>query len=109
MQHFNYLKTGIPMCEKPDDVGNDFVLFDYEAEGPSCKECPALAAAWAKRQEEGRISHRVDSTFYSDSRPSNTFYYESDDDGSLVQGLMVGIMATSVFWIVLYVVLSAIF
>lgn len=106
MQHVLYLKSHTPVCENPDKLGKDFVLFDYEAEGFECETCMSLCSF----RDDRPLSEEIYDMNTHDLKTVE-FHYHNDvaTSGPAIQGLMVGLLISSVFWIVLFFVLGATF
>lgn len=56
LNHMSYLNKKVTICERPDLLGKDFVLADYNQEADACKVCFALLFAFNERnrREEDR-------------------------------------------------------
>ena len=90
MKHIRYMTSNKTVCEKPDNLGTDFVTTDYApADVSSCGICLSLLTAHNKREyeKEGLVNVLQDHNSVQED-PHKSF-----------QGLMVGLAVATVFWL----------
>jgi hypothetical protein len=56
MNHNRYLRSNKPVCERPDLLGEDFVVLDYGPGEPMCKECYTLLFTHNEREYQRELA-----------------------------------------------------
>lgn len=96
MKHIRYMTSNKTICEKPDNLGSDFVIQDFApTDASSCGICFSLLTAHNKREyeREGLVNILQDHNV------------AMEDPLAPARGLVNGIIISSMFWICVLVLL----